>query len=64
MVGYNAFPLQDVLDFIMDGLDLPLGLTATYHEIVSKAAYFSGIQQYSINSLLITGSFYYPMCYC
>jgi len=47
----------------MDGLHLPLALTGAYHEIVGKAAYLPGIQQSNIDSVLVTGYFYYLTCY-
>ena len=48
-----------MLNLIIDGFNLPLTITATYHEIAGKAAYLPDIQQYNIRSLLITGRLYY-----
>ena len=53
-----------MLNFIMDGLDLPLRFTMADYEIVSKAAYPMGVQEYNIGSLLIAGRFYRFMGYC
>ena len=43
--------------FIANSLNLPIGITAAYYQIIGKATYPSGIQQQNITSLLITGGF-------
>ena len=53
-----------MLDFIVDGLNLPLCFTVADYEVVGKAAYLLGVQEYNIGSLLITGRFYRFTGYC
>ena len=42
---------------IANSLNLPLGITAAYHQVIGKAAYPPGIKQQNITRLLITGGF-------
>jgi len=52
-----------VYDFFIDGLYLPVTLTAAYNEIIGKATYLACIQQNDIGCLFFTGSFYSFMRY-
>ena len=67
--GYNgaesrlALFLQNFGYFIIDGLNLALGLTAAEHKIIGEAAYPAGIEQNNVNSLLVTGGGYRFMSY-
>jgi hypothetical protein len=48
-----------VPNFIIDKRNLPLRLAATYHEVIGKAAYPTGIKQHNITRLLIGGSLHH-----
>ena len=63
VMRHDAFFLQAVLDFIIDGTNLPLAVTGTDYKIVRKSAHIADIQQHDIACLLITGDFYGPSGY-
>jgi len=55
VMGRNPRLLQAVQDLVVDGRNLPLGITAADYEIVGEAAYLAGIQQNDVNRLLVLG---------
>jgi hypothetical protein len=58
MVRQNPFPLQALLNFIIDGTELSFGITSADNKVIGKTTYLARIQQHNVTGLLITGSFY------
>jgi hypothetical protein len=49
--------LQAVLNFIIDGAELPFAITSADNKVISKTAHSADIQQHNITGLPVTGSF-------